>query len=248
MIFIAVLAVTVGTLAGATGIGGFLLIPALMIVGGMQTHHAMATVLSSFFVLGIFATWSYQRHGSIDWKITVPVLAGSFISSYAGAYAGAFATARQLDILLASIIIVSSSYALSPKGQLNLAGRLSPRGNTVLLSGIGVFVGFLCGMTGAGGGILSVPVMLLCGYPVLATIGCSQVLQSVVSLSGSVSNFANGFIDFSIAWWITLCQLTGVMIGVRIAHTLPLDKLKKGVTWFCLATGIFIACRAFVMH
>ncbi|MCC8195185.1 MAG: sulfite exporter TauE/SafE family protein [Deltaproteobacteria bacterium] len=238
------IAVAVGVITGASGVGGIILIPVLMVLGGMETHQAMATTLFSFFFLGIAATWSYQRHGSIDWNVTIPVLAGSFISGFAGAAAGACLPARFLDLLLAAIIICSSLYALLPTGKTTLAHRLPRRGSTLLLTGIGLFTGFVCGMTGAGGGVVSVPLMLVTGYGVLPAIACSQVLQSVVSLSGSVSNLANGFVDFSVAWWLTLCQLLGVLGGVRLAHRLPLDKLKRGVTWLCLAIGLFIAARS----
>ena len=246
MTLLGLIAVLVGVITGASGVGGILLIPALMVLGGLETHQAMATTLFTFFFLGFFATWSYQRHGSIDWKVTVPVLAGSLVSGYAGAAAGARLPAMFLDLLLAGIIIASSLYALLPLDKSGLASRLSPQGNTLLLLGIGLFTGFVCGMTGAGGGIVSVPLMLVCGYSVLSAIACSQVLQSVVSFSGSMSNLANGFVDFSIAWWLALCQLAGVIAGVRLAHMLPLDKLKKSVTWFCLVIGVFIALRPFL--
>ena len=90
---------------------------------------------------------------------------------------------------------------MRPTGGVCLAERLNSRGNFYLLLGIGLFTGFLCGMTGAGGGIVSTPIMLLFGYAILPSIGTAQVLQSIVSLSGSVSNYSNEFIVFSTVWW-----------------------------------------------
>ena len=150
----------VGALIGATGVGGVLLIPALMFFGGLGTHEAMATALFSFLFAGILATASYQRYGTIDWRVTLPVVAGSFLSGYVGAHVGACIPARQLNILLACLIVFSSLYSLLPSGKgTGLAQRLSPRGNMALLFGIGLFTGFVCGMAGAGGGIISVPLM-----------------------------------------------------------------------------------------
>jgi len=244
LVLLGLSALFIGVLIGATGVGGVLLIPALMFFGGLGTHQAMATALFSFFFAGILATYIYQRYGSISWNVTLPVLLGSFLSSYAGAWVGSLASARQLNILLAAIILLSSSYALLPKREATIATSISGRASTGLLFGIGLFTGFFCGMTGAGGGIISVPVMLIFGYATLPTIATSQVLQSIVSVSGSASNWSSGFIVFSVAWWITLCELAGITLGVRIAHKVPVAVLKRCVTFFCIAIGLFIAFKA----
>lgn len=244
LILLALASFLIGALIGATGVGGVLLIPALMFFGGLGTHEAMATALFSFFFTGILATYIYQRYGSIDWGITLPVLVGSFISSYGGAYVGSLATARHLNILLAAIIIFSSLYSMLPARGICLAERMTRRGNTILLLGIGLFTGFLCGMTGAGGGIVSVPVMLIFGYGALPSIATSQVLQSIVSVSGSASNVASGFVVFSIVWWVAVCELAGISLGVRIAHRVPVAVLKKVVTVFCMAIGLLIGFKA----
>lgn len=235
----------VGVLFGATGVGGVLLIPALMFFGGLTTHQAMATALASFFFLGIAASWIYYRHGSFDFPMAVPVLLGSLVSAYAGAYVGALAPARFLDLFLAAVIIMSSLYAVLPLQFVSLADRLSQRGNTALLFTIGVFTGFICGMTGAGGGIVSIPVMLLCGYATLPTIAAAQLLHIFIPLSGSISNFSNDFIVFQTLWWVTLCELAGTAVGCRIAHSVPLDGLKRWVTLFCLGLGVFMAAKTF---
>jgi len=235
----------VGALIGATGVGGVLLIPALMFFGGLGTHEAMATALFSFLFAGILATASYQRYGTIDWRVTLPVVAGSFLSGYVGAHVGACIPARQLNILLACLIVFSSLYSLLPSGKgTGLAQRLSPRGNMALLFGIGLFTGFVCGMAGAGGGIISVPLMLLFSYAPLQCIATSQVLQMVISISGSASNMGNGFIVYSVAWWVTACELVGIGLGAHMAHRVPVRILKRMVSAFCIAIGLFIAWRA----
>ena len=117
LVALAVSSFLVGTLIGATGVGGVLLIPAIMFFGGLGTHEAMATALFSFLFAGIVATASYQRYGTIDWRVTLPVVAGSFLSGYAGAYVGAYVPARGLNILLACLIIFSSLYSMLPARQ-----------------------------------------------------------------------------------------------------------------------------------
>lgn len=241
---LALSSLVVGLMIGSAGVGGVLLIPFLMLFGGLPVHQAMATALFSFFFTGVLATFAFQKHGSISWPTTLPVCAGSLISGYLGAMAGAGLSDATLALVLSSVIVLSSLFSLfSPSGSA-LSTRLEKRGNLLLLTGIGLFTGFLCGMTGAGGGIISLPLMLLCGYPTLASIGTSQVLQSVVSLSGSIGNYSNGLIVFSVAWWVTAWELIGVGVGVRIAHKLPVARLRSLATLLCLGIGLYIGLRS----
>ncbi len=63
-------AFAVGTLIGAVGIGGILLIPALSAFAGLPIHAAMATALFTFGFTGVTGTVMFQRRGSIDWNVT----------------------------------------------------------------------------------------------------------------------------------------------------------------------------------
>lgn len=241
---LALVTLAVGVLIGASGIGGVLLIPALMALGGLSTHQAMATAMFSFFFVGIAATYTYYRYGSIDMRMALPVLLGSLLSAYPGALVNARTSSGALNLLLASIIICSSLYSMLPSRSATLAARLGPRAGTLLLFGIGLLTGFLCGMTGAGGGVVSIPVMLLCGYAALPVIGTGQILLMSISASGSLSHLAQDFIVFPLVWWVTLGQLAGIALGVRLAHALPVALLKRAVSLLSLATGVFMAISA----
>ena len=64
-------AVVVGMFVGAVGIGGVLLIPALMIFAGLTVHQAAATALFTFLFTGIMGTWLFTRRGTIDWRTSL---------------------------------------------------------------------------------------------------------------------------------------------------------------------------------
>ena len=57
----------------------------LALFGGLTIHQAAATSLFSFLFTGILGTWLYQRRGSIDWRITVPVCAAALVFGWIGA-------------------------------------------------------------------------------------------------------------------------------------------------------------------
>ena len=58
----------VGFLIGAVGIGGVLLIPALVAVSGLTPHQSSATALFTFMFTGVLSSFLFQRKGSIDWR------------------------------------------------------------------------------------------------------------------------------------------------------------------------------------
>jgi hypothetical protein len=98
---LAAVAVVVGFLIGAVGVGGILLIPALVLLGGMPIHQASATALFSFLFTGLVGTWLFHRRGSIDWRMTVPVCVGAVVLSYVGAMANSMVEARPLALIIA---------------------------------------------------------------------------------------------------------------------------------------------------
>ncbi|MDD2967721.1 MAG: sulfite exporter TauE/SafE family protein [Desulfovibrionaceae bacterium] len=232
-------AVLVGALIGTVGVGGILLIPALSAFAGLDTHQAMATALFSFIFTGILGTWLYQRHGSIDWHITLPVCAGGLVAGYFGSLANAYTSPTMLNILLSGVIIFAGIYALFPAKSRPIRTSAS----LPVLFAIGAAVGFGSGLTGVGGPVLSVPLMVILGFHPLTSIATSQVIQIAAACSGSLGNMGHGFIHFQTALWVTGLELIGVFAGVRLAHAIPASTLKKIVSVVCIIVGTFILIR-----
>jgi uncharacterized membrane protein YfcA len=79
--------------------------------------------------------------------------------------------------------------------------------------------------------------MVLSGFPALVSIGVSQVIQIVAATSGTLGNLRYGAIDFGVAAIVTVVEVAGVLAGVRIAHAVDADVLRKGVAVLCLVVG-----------
>ncbi|MBI2311864.1 MAG: sulfite exporter TauE/SafE family protein [Betaproteobacteria bacterium] len=245
MLWLLIVSFGVGILIGAVGIGGILLIPALSAFAGLGIHSAMATALFTFIFTGIAGTALFQRRGSIHWGITVPVCAGAVAFGFVGAWANSRTHAPVLSLLLAGLIIFAGLYTLFSRGGIRRAaldGRPGPQ--RALLAGIGAFSGFGSGLTGVGGPALSVPIMVLFGFPPLVTIGTSQVIQILAAISGTVGNLKYGSIDFALAGLVTLFEVVGVLFGVRIVHAVDARKLRRVVALLCIAVGIGLTARA----
>jgi uncharacterized protein len=240
---IAAAALAVGLFIGTVGVGGILLIPALTYLGGLTVHTAAATALFTFVFTGILGTILFQRRGSIDWRITKPVCAGAVIFSVVGAWAASRIDARPLALVIAAITAFAGLYILLPTpARTQLRGGTTP-GEGGLLLGVGAVSGFGSGLSGAGGPLFSVPMMVLAGFAPLASVGASQVLQIVTAAFGTVGNLAYGHIDFAVAGWITGFELAGVVAGVRLAHAVSVSTLRRLAAVLCIVVGALMLWR-----
>ena len=241
-ILLLAVAVLVGLCIGAAGVGGVLLIPALQMLTPLSVHAAMATALFTFIFTGIVGTVLFQRRGSIDWALTIPLCAGGALFGIVGAWAAARLDGRVLTLVLAVLIVLAGLYTVAggrARAAAPFAGR--PGRQRVVLFGIGALTGFGSGLTGVGGPALAVPMMVLLGFPAIVAVGASQVVQIVASVSGSLGHL--GTIDYALAAWLTGFEVAGVFGGVALAHRVDARTLRLGVGLLCIGVGAGLLLR-----
>ena len=238
MVALCAVALLVGILIGSVGVGGILLIPALELLTPLSIQRAMATALFTFIFTGIVGTLLFQRRGSIDWTLTTPLCLGGALFGIVGAWANARLDAKVLALILAALIVAAGAYTLFTGGAQRFARfHDRPSLQQALLFVIGAATGFGSGLTGVGGPALSVPMMVLCGFPALSAIGASQVIQIVASVSGSAAHLSHGIVDLRLAVLLAVFEVFGVGIGVRLAHAVDARSLRRGVGLLCVAVG-----------
>ena len=241
---LAVVATAVGVFIGTVGVGGVLMVSYLALFGGLGIHQAAATSLFTFLFTGILGTWLFQRRGSIDWRIAAPVCIGAAALGYAGAAVAVAIDPLPLAIVIALVIVGAGVHVLVPPrpAQVQRTGR-GWREQT-LLAGVGAVSGFGSGLSGAGGPLFSVPLMVILRYAPLTAVGTSQVLQIIAAVSGSAGNLRYGTVDFRVAALITVFELVGVLVGVRIAHAVSEAALRRLAGVLCIATGGLLLVRS----
>jgi len=244
-LILAGIALLVGRFVGTTGVGGVLLIPALSWFGRVPLHQASATVLLSFLAIGILGTRQFQRRGSIDWHITLPVAAGSLVFAYLGARTNALVNAHTLMLIIGLLIFFAGAYVVIPHRHGEAVRRDGrTRAQQLLLVMFGAIAGFGSGLSGAGGPVFASPMLLAAGFAPLAVVGASQVMIIVVATFGTLGNLQSGSIDFPLAGWITLFELVGTAVGTQLAHRLGGKALRNAVACLCMLTGILMLARA----
>lgn len=239
---LAAVALLVGTLIGAVGIGGVLLVPALIAFGGLGPHAAAATALATFGFTGLLGTWLFQRRGSIDWRKTAIVCAAAVAFSALGAVAAKGISPVALTRVIAGLIVFAGCYVFLPQ-PVQAAPARTLLHERWLLAFVGAAAGFGSGLSGAGGPLFSVPLMLMLGFAPLMAVGTSQALQIVSSAAGTAANLPYGVIDGRLVLLVTGFELAGVLAGVKLAHVASTGQLKRGAALLCLVTGTVLMLR-----
>jgi len=111
---LALLGAGVGLLSGLIGAGGgFLIVPALSLVGGLPMREAIAT---SLFVLVLQTTTGllgHVTHTSVPWRVALPVTAAAVVGSLVGARVGGKAAPETLKRTFAWLILTVALFMLA---------------------------------------------------------------------------------------------------------------------------------------
>jgi len=241
-ILVVVAALFIGFIVGIVGVGGILLPPVLELLAGMTTHMAMGTALFSFIFYTPVSSFLYWRAGQLDWRVAVPLCSTTLLFSYVGASLKAQLPATTLTLMLASIIIWAGVLVFFPMRQGGVSGFIHlPRSiQNAGLALIGAFVGTMAGLTGAGGPVLSIPIMILLGFAPMASIAVGQVLACSAAITGSIANYSYGALDIGVGVLVGLSQLCAVFLGIRVARLCNQARLRQLVASVSILVGVYL--------
>jgi uncharacterized membrane protein YfcA len=108
---------------------------------------------------------------------------------------------------------------------------------------IGALTGFGSAITGTGGPLIVVPIMLFLGVPVLTAVGLSQAIQIPIATFASIGNFQAGTLNFDLSLTIAAAMIVGSFAGATLIHYLPRETVRKFVAVLLVVAGLGISVR-----
>jgi uncharacterized membrane protein YfcA len=106
----------------------------------------------------------------------------------------------------------------------------------------GIFVGFICGFIGAGGGMMLLLVLTsFLGYPMHLAVGTSVFIMAFTALTGGISHFVIGGIPDILC--LVLCvvfTLIWARIASKIANMATAKTLNRVVGMVMIITSVVI--------
>ena len=111
------------------------------------------------------------------------------------------------------------------------------------LVGIGTITGVGSALSGTGGPLVLVPVLVWLKVPVLTAVGLSQAIQLPIAALATTGNFIYGSVNMTVGVTLALALMIGAAIGARIAHSVSRNMLKNIVAWVLVLVGLFMVIR-----
>lgn len=233
-------ALLVGVLIGATGIGGLLLPPALIYVGGLAAHTAAATSCWAFLLTGLGGTAAYARTGSLSWRTAAWLVLGAVPGAALGAWSNGLLPAGALSAALGAVVLLGGLSALRRGVRVDGGSRAL---GAVSLAGLGAGVGFGSGLTGTGGPVLLIPVLLLAGVPPLVAVGAGQAIQLPIAAAASTTYLLHGDVDVGLGSVLGIVALGGVVAGAWLSRALPVERLRRVLGVLLVVVGAAMLAR-----
>lgn len=237
-----VLALVVGVLIGMVGVGGVLLPPGLVAFGGLTANEATATSTWAFVFTGVVGTIAYAWRGVVPWGMLLRLSIGVVPAAFVGALVNATLPASVVLLGLAALTIFVGVHQLRPGS----ARAVAADPGAAALVAIGAFVGFGSALTGTGGPVLLVPILLTIGVAPLRAVAVSQAVQLPVVVSGSIGYFQTGLVDVRLGTLLGILAALGTLVGAVVATRIHAEGLRKIVAVACIAAGVFLIVRAVV--
>jgi len=232
-----------GVLAGLLGIGGGLVIvPMLTFVFTSQgiahehiLHMALGTSLASILFTSVSSMVSHHKRGAVVWSVVFRITPGILVGTFAGAWIASMLSTNFLKGFFGVFLIYVGT-------QMLLGIKPKPTRDIPATGGIfcaGSIIGVFSSLVGIGGGTLSVPFLAWCNTKIHRAIGTSSAIGFPIAIAGTLGYIINGlgvpglpsmslgFINLTALMGIVATSVLTAPFGVKLAHSLPIDNLKR---------------------
>lgn len=239
------LALLVGASMGLLGGGGAILtVPIFTTVAGVEPRAAIA---ASMLVVGLTSTAAlvpHARAGRVRWRIGVAVAPPAIIGAIVGGLLGGAVPPVALLLLLAATMIAAAVAMLRRRVD---RPRPDVRPCTWRLLLLGVGVGVLSGLVGAGGGFLLVPALgLLAGLPAGVAAATSLLVIAVQTLAGLAVQPGLADVPWALALPFAGLAVAGSLVGATLTGRVPDRALRIGFAILLLAVAAGLAMQQFL--
>jgi uncharacterized membrane protein YfcA len=237
------LGLVTGVIAGLLGVGGGLvMVPVLTWAYAQQgfaadynIHLALGTSLAVIVPTALSSLRAHHAHGAVDWTLVRRITPGILLGTLVGGGIAVLLPDRGLKLFFILFLLYAATQMLlgfKPKPSRGLPGLPG-------LTLAGSLIGLVSSWVGIGGGTLSVPFQTWCNVGLHRAIGTSAAIGLPIALSGMAGYMLSGQAAAGLPAWslgfvyipafLAIAAGSGLTapLGARLAHRLPVARLKK---------------------
>lgn len=252
--------ILIGVSLGLVGSGGSILtVPVLVYL--MSVNPLLATT-SSLFIVGVTSfvggVRAYTKH-LVDFKAVsefgIPSIFSIFLTRHYLLpsipspifYIGREAVSKEMFLMIIfAILMLGASISMIRSIPEPADGEkpVLPSYKAFPVIIIGLLIGLITGLLGAGGGFLIIPTLVLfLKVPMKTAVGTSLLVIAINSLFGFLFSLNQFNYDWTLILSFTALAICGIFIGSKLSEKISPPTLKKGFGWFVMCMGIYIIAK-----
>jgi uncharacterized membrane protein YfcA len=224
----------VGTLVGMTGMGGgSLMTPILVIVFGINPTVAIGSDIAHGAIFKTVGAVQHRRLGNVRAQLAGWMLLGSAPMSLVGVWLSNWLEDHYGDgiesimgqvlgaaLLFGCVGLVAKTF-VGAKTTGDESFELTTRDRVAAVL-IGLFGGFIVGLTSVGSGVFF-GLTLLVLFPLRAhkVVGTDIFHAAVLLYVAGIGHWLAGNVDFGVVSWLLLGSIPGVLLGGRLSISIP---------------------------
>lgn len=242
-----------GILAGLLGVGGgIIIVPVLVFLFTAQgipapiiLHMALGTSLASIMFTSVSSLRAHHSREAVNWDVFRRITPGILVGTFGGSWVAAQLSSRFLKeffVFFLYYVALQMLLNVRPTPSRKLPGAAG-------MFGTGILIGGTSSLVGIGGGSMSVPFLIWCNVAMHTAIGTSAAIGFPIAFAGAAGYIVNGlnepalpplslgFVYFPALFCISMASIITAPLGAKLAHSLPVPRLKKAFAFLLLVMG-----------
>ncbi len=192
-----------GVVTGLAGASAATIVtPLLVMFGDVPAYTAITIALFTDVFASAMSAFTFWRNGNINIKkglyLTIFVVSGSIFGSFLSTFvdSSALSSLSAVSIMYVSYNFLKKANRMQ-KEETGLIEKqetktFAPNHKTLALIASGLFVGFICGFVGAGGGLMILVILsAILGLDTKTGVGTSVLVMTFTALSGGLAHIPN---------------------------------------------------------
>lgn len=239
-----------GIVTGLAGLSAAVVItPLLVSLCGWVSYDAVTVALASDVLASLLTSYTYYKNKNIDIKRGLLIGSTALIGTFVGSWCGYLFSQSQPDglgyISMLTTLSLGIKFLVQPMNGGRSAQDFDQQANLKKKTALGMLcglgIGWVCGFTGSGGGVLMLAVFtMLLGYNLKVAVGTATLIMTAVAFVGAVSHLSLGaqLHPLPMAVVVLACLL-GAVVSAKFANKCDLSRLNRIIGIVLLILGIF---------
>lgn len=233
----------VGVFVGLTGVAGFLL--PIVYTGplSMGVTEGLALSFAAFIVSGALGSVNYKRAGNLDIPFGIRLSLGSLLGAVIGVKLNLIIPESMVKILLYVVVLLSGISILLRKDRTEEEGNkgfvISDHLAATLV--LGFVTGMICALSGAGGPVLVMPLLVVLGIGIRTAVGVALFNSVFIGIPACIGYMmqCNMKSLLPVMAAALVFHGMGVTFGSRNAVRINQNLLKKGIAVFSILIAVW---------